>query len=211
MHDTAYRYGKLFYDVYIPKNQNVQIVEIGSQNVNGGLREIFQTPYTHFIGLDFVDGPGVDHVLENAYRVPYADNSVEVILCSSVLEHCDMFWLLFQDMCRVLKPGGLIYINSPSNGDFHRWPVDCWRFYPDSGKALEKWARHNGYDIVLLESFIGNQDQDIWNDFVAVFCKGEQYVFNYNRIVDVIEDFTNGIVYKRDGFINYDPIPQDRK
>lgn len=212
MHDTAYRYGQIFYDQYIPKCQNVQVVEVGSQNVNGGLREIFNTPYTHFTGLDFVPGPGVDHILEDPYTMPYPDNSLEVILCSSVLEHCDMFWLLFLDMARALKPGGLIYINVPSNGDFHRWPVDCWRFYPDAGKALEKWARRNLQDIVLLESFIGKQDQDIWNDFVGVFCKGEQYASTYGRILNQIQDYTNGYVYGQDDtFLNYDPIPQDRR
>ena len=30
----------------------------------------------------------------------------------------------------------LFYLNAPSNGEFHRYPVDCWRFYPDAGGAL---------------------------------------------------------------------------
>jgi predicted SAM-dependent methyltransferase len=212
MHDTAFRYGQIFYDAYIPKGQNVQVVEIGSQNVNGGLRDIFQTPYTHFVGLDFVEGPGVDRVLDDPYKLPYGINTVDVLLCSSVLEHCEMFWVMFLEMVRVVKPGGLIYINVPSNGDFHRWPVDCWRFYPDSGKALETWARHNGHDMVMLESFVGNQDQDIWNDFVTVFCKGEEYVSQYkDRILHNIADYTNGKLYGRDDFLNYDPVPQDKK
>jgi predicted SAM-dependent methyltransferase len=212
MHDTAFRYGQIFYNAYISKTQNVQIIEIGSQNVNGGLRDIFQTPYTHFVGLDFIEGPGVDRVLDDPYRLPYDINTVDVLLCSSVLEHCEMFWVMFLEMVRVVKPGGLIYINVPSNGDFHRWPVDCWRFYPDSGKALEKWARHNGHDIVMMESFVGNQDQDIWNDFVVVFCKGTEYIDRYNdRILHNITDYTNGRLYGNDDFLNYDPIPQDRK
>lgn len=215
MHDTAYRYGQQFYEAYIPKNHNVQIVEIGSQYFNyfgGGLREIFTTPYTHFVGLDFVEGPGVDVVMEDPYKIPYQDNSVEVIVCSSVLEHCELFWVLFLEMVRVLKPGGLIYINSPSNGEFHRYPVDCWRFYPDSGRALEKWARRSGYDVVMLESFIGNQDKDIWNDFCAVFCKGEQYVDQYDkRILDSISDYTNGLVYGSNDFLKFDVTPEDAK
>ena len=214
MHDTAYRYGQLFYDAYVPKGQNVQIVEIGSQNVNGGLRDIFATPHTNFMGIDFVDGPGVDCRMDNPYVIPLSDDTVDILICSSVLEHCEMFWVLFLEMVRVIKPGGLIYINAPSNGNFHRHPVDCWRFYPDSGKALETWVQHNGHDLVMLESFIGNQDQDIWNDFVAVFCKGEENVTRYNnRILHDITDYANGKLYgyDRDQFLNYDPIPQDRK
>lgn len=209
MHDTAYYFGKLFYDVYVPKGQNVQIVEIGSQNVNGGLREIFTTPYTNFVGLDFVPGNGVDKVLENPYVLPYNDNTCDIVLCSSVLEHSEMFWVLFLEIVRVLRRGGLFYLNVPSNGDFHRWPVDCWRFYPDSGRALQKWAQYNNYEFNLLESFIGNQANDIWNDFVAVFCKGPP-LHDY-RIIDNITGFTNGLKYGKDEFINYDPVPQDRK
>lgn len=214
MHDTAYRYGQLFFDQYVASSSNKRVVEVGSQNVNGGLRDIFATPSTSFVGIDFVAGPGVDVVIEDGYTLPCGDSTQDVVLCSSVLEHCDMFWLLFLDMIRVLRPGGLIYINAPSNGDFHRWPVDCWRFYPDAGKALEKWANYNNHDVVLLESFIGNQDQDIWNDFVAVFCKGTQYTGKYGRILSQIQDFTNGYLYGQTNsntFLNYDPIPEDRK
>lgn len=75
-------------------------------------------------------------------------------------------------MVRVLRPGGLIYLNSPSNGDFHRYPVDCWRFYPDSGVALQNWARRQGQNVTLVESFIGETMDGIYNDFVAVFVKG---------------------------------------
>jgi SAM-dependent methyltransferase len=201
MHDTAFSYGQLFYDAYIPKEQNVQIVEIGSQNVNGGLRDIFETPYTNFVGLDFVNGLGVDHVLEDPYKIPYSDNSVDVILCSSVLEHSEMFWVLFLEMVRVTKPGGLIYINAPSNGIVHRFPVDCWRFYPDSGKALAKWARHNNYDINMLESFLGNEGPHGFSDFVAVFCKGVNHASQHkNRILYNTTDYTNG-------FLNNEPVP----
>jgi SAM-dependent methyltransferase len=214
MHDTAYRYGQLFYNAYVPKEQNVQIVEIGSQNVNGGLRDIFQTPHTNFVGVDFVAGPGVDIVLDEPYKIPIISDSVDVVLCSSVLEHSELFWVSFLEIVRIIKPGGLIYINVPSNGNFHRFPVDCWRFYPDSGKALETWAKYNGHDIVMLESFIGKRGIDIWNDFVAVFCKDEESATRYNnRILHDITDYTNGKLYgyDRDQFLNFDPVPQDRK
>lgn len=206
MHDTAYKFGQLFYEQYIPKNHNVHIVEIGSQNVNGGLREIFTTPYTHFVGLDFVEGPGVDHVLDNPYKVPYDDGTLEVILCSSVLEHCDMFWLLFLDMVRALKPGGLIYINAPSNrGAFHRFPVDCYRFMPDTGRALEKWARVCGYgDFTMLESFVGKMGNDEWEDFVAVYVKDGQHAHHFpKRIIDATQDYENGFTNGSTEVINF--------
>jgi hypothetical protein len=43
-------------------------------------------------------------------------------------------------MCRIVRPGGLIFLLAPSRGPEHRYPVDCWRFYPDGFRALAKWA-----------------------------------------------------------------------
>ncbi len=63
----------------------------------------------------------------------------------------------------------MLYVNVPSNGDFHRYPLDCWRFYPDAGVALVRWAGRRGIEIELIESFIGLPQAERWADFVGVF------------------------------------------
>jgi SAM-dependent methyltransferase len=216
MHDTAFRYGQLFYDIYVPKHKHVDLVELGSQNVNGTLRDAFTGANIRYIGVDFEPGVGVDIVLEDPYKLPIEDNQADIVLCSSVLEHSELFWVSFLEMVRILKPGGLLYINVPSNGNFHRHPVDCWRLYPDSGRALQKWAQLNNHNILLLESFTGLQHGGIWNDFVGVFLKentSEPYYLNtYNqRIVNHISDYTNAFVYGSDEIHNYSLDPEDMR
>lgn len=49
--------------------------------------------------------------------------------------------MTFLEYARVIKPGGMIYINAPSNGDYHRYPDDNWRFYPDCGRVLKNGLR----------------------------------------------------------------------
>jgi SAM-dependent methyltransferase len=191
-------------------------VELGSQNVNGTLRDAFTGEYIRYTGIDFESGDGVDIVLEDPYKLPIEDNQADIVLCSSVLEHSELFWVSFLEMVRILKPGGVLYLNVPSNGNFHRHPVDCWRFYPDSGRALQKWAQLNNHNILLLESFTGDQHHDIWNDFVGVFLKestSEPYHLNtYNqRIVNYISDYTNAFVYGSDEIHNYSLDPEDRR
>jgi hypothetical protein len=75
-------------------------------------------------------------------------------------------------MARVTKSGGYIYINVPSNGDYHRFPTDNWRFYPDAGLALQTWANHAGQSVTLVESFVARRRKDSWNDTVLVFARG---------------------------------------
>ncbi len=104
-----------------------------------------------------------------------------------------MFWLVFLEALRVLKPSGLLYLNVPSNGSYHRYPVDCWRFYPDAGVALEAWGRRSGLRVKMLESFVGRQKGAGWDDFVAIFLKDEGAIAAYpRRILDGYELFSNG-------------------
>ena len=122
---------------------------------------------------------------------------------------------------RVLKPTGLYYLCAPSNGPFHKYPVDCWRFYPDCGTALAKWANRNKVDAVMLESFTTQQDFGIWNDFVAIFAKDVKFMHKFpNRILENKTNITNGLVNGFDskklnilrdheGYINKVVIPED--
>ena len=113
--------------------------------------------------------------------MPFEDGSIDVCVCSSCLEHSEFFWLLFNELIRILKLDGVLYINVPSSGGFHRYPVDCWRFYPDSGIALQNWARRSGYSAILAESFLGSKHKEGWKDFVAVFVKNSAALTKYRR------------------------------
>lgn len=193
MHPTAMDNGKRFFDTYLPAGP-VTVVDLGSQDVNGSLKEVCPST-ARYIGVDFVAGKGVDKILEDPYSLPFDDASVDFVVSSSVFEHSEMFWILYLEILRILKPAGLFYLNCPSNGEFHRWPVDCWRFYPDSGRGLITWAKRNGINAGLLESYTSNEDRDQWRDFVSVFVKDVHHASNYKkRILHTFSDFTNGLV-----------------
>ncbi|WP_306341494.1 methyltransferase domain-containing protein [Solemya elarraichensis gill symbiont] len=144
---------KCFFKAYanvFSSEPKVKIIEIGSQDVNGSLRSI-APPNFEYVGIDFVEGKGVDVVLDDPYTLPLESESANIILSSSCFEHSEIFWLIFLEILRVLKPKGLFYLNVPSNGRFPRYPVDCWRFYPDSGRALITWAKRTSINAALLE------------------------------------------------------------
>lgn len=171
MHDTAMEIGCLVMDRYsdLPK---AKVLELGSYDVNGSLRS-HAPKSTKYIGLDLEAGPGVDFVVEPGKPWPVEDDHFDLVLASSVFEHDPMFWLTFLQMVKKARTGGYIYISAPSNGSVHRYPEDHWRFYPDSGLALERWAVSQGEPVVLVESFTAGRKDDEWNDFVAVFRKGK--------------------------------------
>lgn len=213
MHPTAMSNCQSFFTAYsasFAQHQHVKVVEIGSQNVNGTLRDTCPANF-EYIGVDFAQAKGVDIVLEDPYKLPFEDEAVDVVLSSSCFEHSEMFWLVFLEIMRVLKPSGLFYLNAPSTGSFHRYPVDCWRFYPDSGAALVKWAQRHGSKPTVLESY--TQIAGNWQDYVAVFLKDESCAAQFSqRILDSKVDFENGQRMSDDKLINFTDIcQQDRR
>lgn len=138
-------------------------------DVNGTLRP-YAPPQISYVGADIAPGPGVTLVLADPHRVPITEGIFHIAVSTSCLEHDDMFWLTFAEMVRVVRSDGFIYLSAPSNGEVHRHPADCWRFYPDAGKALAKWAQHCGHvGLECLESFMLPPLADQWTDFIAVF------------------------------------------
>lgn len=185
MHDTAMRVGKLFFELYATEQWR-SVLDFGAFDVNGSLRSSCPK-HVFYIGADIEFGRSVDIKLNINEPIPFRDNYVDCIISSSQMEHDDFFWLTFLEFVRVTNEGGFIYINAPSNGSYHRYPNDNWRFYPDCGHVLVRWAAKNGYTIELVESFTTNRAKDHWNDFVAIFVKGTLKEKRASYISDSIE------------------------
>jgi SAM-dependent methyltransferase len=210
MHDTALEHAKLFFELYWQPGFS-DILELGSLDVNGSLREV-SPPASSYVGVDAGAGRGVDHVVTPGDPLPFPDGSFDVVVTSSTFEHDVCFWESFLECLRVLRPGGFLYVNAPSNHGFHRYPLDCWRFYPDAGIALVAWARRQGRDVALIESFVADPVSECWADFVAVFRRSSPDPWvRRGRIADVtqavnIHDGENGekTRIERESWATYD-------
>lgn len=180
MHYSAYHNAEKFYNKYCKDDiENKKILDVGSYDVNGTMKPIFKKG--QYTGLDMEKGPNVD-VVGVSHDIPFKDNEFDFVISSSCFEHDDMFWVSFKEMCRVLKDGGYMYVQAPSNGPYHGWPGDNWRFYIDSWKALEKWGKKCGFEIELVEHYIDDEtvepgnhttgrSPNAWNDSVGIFRK----------------------------------------
>ncbi|SHN64930.1 methyltransferase domain-containing protein [Erythrobacter sanguineus] len=188
MHDTALEIGRLAIEIYASKD--AKILELGSMDVNGSLRQ-FAPEDSSYLGVDLEPGKSVDMVVEPGKPLPFEDGAFDLILASSVFEHDPAFWATFLDLARLLRDGGHLYINAPSNGAVHRYPEDHWRFYPDSGLALERWATSQGLPVRLIESFTAPRKGDTWNDFVAIFRRGESEAGLKGRFLHTVFDGKN--------------------
>jgi SAM-dependent methyltransferase len=114
-------------------------------------------------------GKNVDVIAQDPHAFPFSDGSFDVVLSTSCLEHDPAFWVTFSEMVRVVKPQGLIYTDAPSNGPYHGYPLDCWRFQKDAYLALARWSGR----VELLEQYICD-DVSLhggWADNIGIFRK----------------------------------------
>ena len=72
---------------------------------------------------------GVDKIVDY-YRLPFKDESFEIILCTGLLEHLKEPEAALKEMKRVLKPKGKILLSASSAFSVHDAPEDYFHFTP---------------------------------------------------------------------------------
>ena len=213
MHTSALNSFVDFKNIYLSKfkNKKIKLIEIGSLAVNSSVKSNLGENID-YVGIDIVKGENVDIVLDDPYKFPFEDKSVDVVISISVFEHTEFFWLTYLEILRVLKDDGLFFLNAPSNSKFHRHETDNWRFYPDSSLALQKWGERNNFNPKVLEHFTNFETgRDIWNDYVSITIKDKQFINKFpDRIIHSKKNFTNGRLNDSDEIINYQEVPQDQ-
>jgi hypothetical protein len=143
MHQSSMEAMDRFVDQFLAarKGEHLRVLDVGSMNVNGTYRTLFDQPAWTYTGLDLEAGPGVDYVLESPYTWRNVRaNSYDVVITGQAFEHIEFPWITVLHVTRALVPGGLLCMIVPSGGEEHRYPVDCWRYYPDGVAALARWG-----------------------------------------------------------------------
>ena len=213
MHNSALESFNNFKNIYLSKlsNKKFKLIEIGSLSVNSNIKKSLEDNM-EYIGIDIVKGKNVDVVLDDPYKFPFEDKSVDVVISISNFEHIEFFWLTYLEILRVLKNDGLFFLNAPSNSKYHRHETDNWRFYPDSSISLQKWGEYNNFEPQVLEHYTNwEKGRDIWNDYVSITVKNKKFSDKYpDRILNSKKNFTNGRKNNSNEIINFQEFPQDQ-
>ncbi|ESA33023.1 sam-dependent methyltransferase [Leptolyngbya sp. Heron Island J] len=178
MHLSSLHKMKAFKEKYLNDliGKEIKVLDLGSQDVNGSYKPIFDIPGWQYIGVDASPGKNVDVILTSPYHwSQFARSSIDVIISGQAFEHIDFFWLTALEMRRVLKDDGICCIIAPSSGPEHRYPVDCWRFYPDGLKALANFAGLNPLEVYTQWDDVEDytDGSNAWHDSVLIAKKSQ--------------------------------------
>ncbi len=139
------------------------VLDVGGADVNGSYRPLFAD--CAYKSLDFQKAD----IVVKGYDWPIEDESFDAVISGQALEHDGFFWLTMRNIARVLKPSGTAILIVPSAGAVHRHPVDCYRFLPDSMRALARWA-----ELELIDTEWNHASA--WGDLCGVFRKPSKEV-----------------------------------
>jgi len=135
MHKESFNIMQYFIDKYLDKNIELEIIDIGSYDVNGNYKSLFQNSGWKYYGLDMVKGPNVDFITKSAYEFGL-DKQFDVVISGNCLEHVEAPWKWIKEVEKITKKGGIVCIITPFSAREHKYPVDCWRILPDGFKYL---------------------------------------------------------------------------
>tara|TARA_R110000822_G_scaffold309905_1_gene440612 strand:- start:722 stop:1225 length:504 start_codon:yes stop_codon:yes gene_type:complete len=145
----------------------ISVIEIGSRNINGTIRDLF--PNAKWIGLDLFEGPEVDVVCDARDFVP--ESLVDLVVCCEVLEHCSGWRQLIQSASLWLKQKGVIIITAAGPGRDPHSAIDGGELHPDEHYAnvtQDELAEELHYAGFVGIEVSGNEH---WKDTYAVALK----------------------------------------
>lgn len=85
---------------------------------------------------DIIGGDGVDIVEDLQTLWKSCNNKFDGIFCPAVLEHIERPWVAMYSMSQLLKPGGLLYIQTHQTFPLHGYPNDYYRFSEQALRSL---------------------------------------------------------------------------
>ena len=172
MHKSSMLRMEWFIDSYVSNISTGKILDVGSYNVNGTYKDLFDKSKYSYEGLDMEKGPNVDIVPESAYQWnEIKDDSYDVVISGQALEHIEFFWITVAEIIRVTKEGGLICIIAPNGFDEHRYPVDCWRFFTDGMIALSRF-----YSLEIIHVHTNAAPSEVDKEWYSEDCADSMLV-----------------------------------
>jgi SAM-dependent methyltransferase len=103
------------------------ILIIGGGEVGSGVDVLRAAPAVRTTAFDIYRSEETSFIAD-AHAIPFADGSVDAVWIQAVLEHVLDPRMVVAEVWRVLKPGGLIYAETPFMQQVHEGPADFMRF-----------------------------------------------------------------------------------
>lgn len=158
MHDSSFNTMKHLLQSFVTPGSNV--LDVGATNSMWNYKDAVLANNCTYNTLDW--GDGADFKVNSYDWSHIPKDRFNVVITGQAFEHDKYFWKTVENIKNILKPGDMVIIIVPSCGDIHRYPLDCWRFYPDSAETFAELL--NAACISVNHNILSE-----WGDLSMVF------------------------------------------
>ena len=144
-------------DKYPEFFQGKRVLEIGSLNINGSIRQFFEG--CEYLGVDIGSGPGVD-LVAHGEDLSFPDSSFDVVASCECFEHNPEWAKTFNNMVRMAS--GLVFFSCATTGR------------PEHGTRLS-----NPQDAPFCEDYYGNLTEQDFRQYCDL-SKFSHFEFGVN-------------------------------
>lgn len=166
MHTDQLNFLLNIHDKYPSFFNNCRVLEIGSYNVNGSVRQLFNN--CNYIGLDVLPGKDVDIVCRGKdYKSEYL---FDTVISSECFEHDEDWHFTFENMIKLCKANGLILftcatIGRPEHGTKRTSPTDSLTsqlndYYMNLTK--DDFLKYFNFNELFIQFTFSNKANDLY-------------------------------------------------
>lgn len=132
----------------IGNKPGIRILEIGSREVTGESQDRAHFSNAEYVGFDIYPGKNVD-VVGDAHKLSKyfkGQERFDIVYSSACFEHFAMPWIVASEIAKVLKVGGIVFIETHFSFSAHERP---WHFFQFSDMALKVlFSRALGFECI---------------------------------------------------------------
>jgi SAM-dependent methyltransferase len=147
--------------------KGARVLEVGSLDINGSVRELFSD--CRYTGVDLQIGPGVDLACQGQL-VEFPTHHFDTTISAECLEHNPFWRETVANMLRMTRPAGLVMISCATTG---RLEHGTTRTNPDASPftSAEKWDYYKNLTAADIEQSLNLDgwlaDWASWTNFIT--------------------------------------------
>lgn len=176
----------------IGNKPGMRILEIGSREVTGKSTARNEFAKADYVGFDYYPGNNVDvvgdaHKLSSYFK---EGEKFDIIYSSACFEHFAMPWIVATEIAKLLKVGGIVFIETVFSFSSHERP---WHFFQFSDMALKVlFSESLGFDCIeagmsnpIVGRFSSRSDAYLRNKPVGgLYCHSEYLGKKIKEVTD---------------------------
>jgi SAM-dependent methyltransferase len=116
-------------------NPNPTVLVVGGGMIGSGNDALYADPAVRLVAFDIYASPLTQFVADG-HSIPLSNQCVDAVLVQAVLEHVLDPWRVVAEIHRVLRPGGVVYAETPFLQQVHEGAYDFTRFTESGHRYL---------------------------------------------------------------------------